>query len=178
MLGRRVSTADQLGALQYLTLLFIGCISASSLRGFLKNMSKVPPALTGMPGCLHLTGWHLQAGPALSGQLPPGSQTRAGELEASWVQQAPGLQTGGAQHADCTVCAQFFFAVAGGGNGRSLVLVLTELTGMYCISSVLLIRKQLPLQYRCGCAKIPAVPTPALRSESSRSMMHSCMGVH
>lgn len=26
---------------QYLTLLFIGCISASSLRGFLKNMSKV-----------------------------------------------------------------------------------------------------------------------------------------
>ena len=44
---------------------------------------------------------------------------------------------------------QFFFAVAGGGNGRSLVLVLTELTGMYCISSVLLIRKQLPIQYRC-----------------------------
>ena len=27
--------------MQYLTLLFIGCISASSLRGFLKNMSKV-----------------------------------------------------------------------------------------------------------------------------------------
>ena len=47
---------------------------------------------------------------------------------------------------------QFFFAVAGGGNGRSLVLVLTELTGMYCISSVLLIRKQLPLQYRCAAA--------------------------
>ena len=44
---------------------------------------------------------------------------------------------------------QFFFAVAGGGNGRSLVLVLTELTGMYCISSVLLIRKQLPILYRC-----------------------------
>ena len=44
--------------------------------------------------------------------------------------------------------SQFFFAVAGGGNGRSLVLVLTELTGMYCISSVLLIRKQLPIQYR------------------------------
>ena len=40
--------------------------------------------------------------------------------------------------------------MAGASNGRSLVLVLTELTGMYCISSVLLIRKQLPLQYRCA----------------------------
>ena len=27
--------------MQYLTLVFIGCISISSLRGFLKNMSKV-----------------------------------------------------------------------------------------------------------------------------------------
>ncbi|KAK9807389.1 hypothetical protein WJX73_010862 [Symbiochloris irregularis] len=71
---------------QYLTLVFIGGISASSLRGFLKNMSKV------------------------------------------------------------------FFAVSGSGNGMSLVLILTELTGMYAISSVLLIRRQLPQQYRSAIA--------------------------
>lgn len=43
---------------------------------------------------------------------------------------------------------QVFFAVSGSGNGMSLVLILTELTGMYAISSVLLIRRQLPQQYR------------------------------
>ncbi|KAK9815635.1 hypothetical protein WJX72_007232 [[Myrmecia] bisecta] len=68
---------------QYLTLLFIGCISATSLRGFLKNMRK------------------------------------------------------------------FFFAISSGaGNGTMLILILTELMGFYAISSVLLIRKQLPLKYR------------------------------
>ena len=45
-------------------------------------------------------------------------------------------------------CLQFFFAVSGAGNTTSLVMVLTELTGLYAISSVLLIRKQLPLKYR------------------------------
>lgn len=49
---------------------------------------------------------------------------------------------------------QFFFAVSGAGNTTSLVMVLTELTGLYAISSVLLIRKQLPLKYR-------SVKTPA-----------------
>lgn len=29
------------------------------------------------------------------------------------------------------------------------MLLLTELTGLYAISTVLLIRKQLPLKYRC-----------------------------
>lgn len=67
---------------QYVTLLFIGVISATSLRGFLKNTQK------------------------------------------------------------------FFFAVSGAGNTTSLVMILTELTGLYAISSVLLIRKQLPLKYR------------------------------
>ena len=46
------------------------------------------------------------------------------------------------------VFVQFFFAISGAGNSTSLVLVLTELTGLYAISSVLLIRKQLPLKYR------------------------------
>ncbi|KAK9831247.1 hypothetical protein WJX74_009318 [Apatococcus lobatus] len=67
---------------QYLTLFFIGFISASSLRGFLKNMQKL------------------------------------------------------------------FSAVSGANNGAALLLILTELTGLYAISSVLLLRKQLPAQYR------------------------------
>ena len=43
---------------------------------------------------------------------------------------------------------QAFAAVSGSGSA-SLVLLLTELTGLYAISTVLLIRKQLPLKYRC-----------------------------
>ena len=41
-----------------------------------------------------------------------------------------------------------FAAVSGGGNGAGLLLVLTELTGLYAISTILLIRKQLPPKYR------------------------------
>ena len=44
---------------------------------------------------------------------------------------------------------QAFAAVSGAGSA-SLVLLLTELTGLYAISTVLLIRKQLPLKYRCA----------------------------
>jgi golgi pH regulator len=44
--------------------------------------------------------------------------------------------------------AQVFFAVSGGGNTTMLVLILTELLGLYTISSILLIRKQLPMKYR------------------------------
>lgn len=67
---------------QYLTLAFIGFISASSMRGFLRDMRRA------------------------------------------------------------------FSAIAGGGNATTLVLLLTELMGLYAISSLLLIRKQLPLRYR------------------------------
>ncbi|KAL3150850.1 hypothetical protein ABBQ32_000603 [Trebouxia sp. C0010 RCD-2024] len=84
---------------QYVTLLFIGCISATSLRGFLKNTRK------------------------------------------------------------------FFFTVSGAGNTTSLVMVLTELTGLYAISSVLLIRKQLPLKYR-------ATITEALGGEMEFEFFH------
>lgn len=69
-------------SLQYLTLAFIGFISASSMRGFLRDMRRA------------------------------------------------------------------FSAIAGGGNATTLVLLLTELMGLYAISSLLLIRKQLPLRYR------------------------------
>lgn len=47
---------------------------------------------------------------------------------------------------------QLFFAVSGAGNIAILVMLLTELTGLYAISSLLLIRRQLPLKYRCGHA--------------------------
>lgn len=44
--------------------------------------------------------------------------------------------------------SQVFTAVSGTGNGSGLLLILTELTGLYAISTILLIRKQLPLKYR------------------------------
>jgi golgi pH regulator len=49
-----------------------------------------------------------------------------------------------------------FSAIAGGGNSTTLVLLLTELMGLYAISSLLLIRKQLPLRYRL----VPVTPNP------------------
>mmetsp|Transcript_21307 Transcript_21307/g.64114 ORF Transcript_21307/g.64114 Transcript_21307/m.64114 type:complete len:476 (-) Transcript_21307:3142-4569(-) len=67
---------------QYLTLAFIGFLSASSMRGFLRDMRRA------------------------------------------------------------------FSAIAGGGNVTTLVLLMTELMGLYAISSLLLIRKQLPVRYR------------------------------
>jgi hypothetical protein len=55
----------------------------------------------------------------------------------------------------CARLLQVFSAVAGGGSGAGLLLLLTELTGLYAISTILLIRKQLPPKYRrawrCHC---------------------------
>jgi Abscisic acid G-protein coupled receptor len=88
--------------LQYLTLAFIGFISASSMRGFLRDMRRA------------------------------------------------------------------FSAIAGGSNSTTLVLLLTELMGLYAISSLLLIRKQLPLRYRCltvavhDLKSIPSLPSSIL----------------
>jgi len=69
---------------QYLTLIFIGFISVTSLRGFMKHLTR-------------------------------------------------------------------FFSVLGGntpGHGKTLVLLLTELLGFYTISTLLLLRRQLPERYR------------------------------
>ena len=38
----------------------------------------------------------------------------------------------------------------GAGTASSLVLLLTEVTGFYAVSSLLLIRKNVPLAYRGG----------------------------
>lgn len=43
---------------------------------------------------------------------------------------------------------QVFSAISGSGNTTTLVLLVTELMGLYAISSLLLIRKQLPIKYR------------------------------
>jgi hypothetical protein len=69
---------------QYLTLIFIGFISVTSLRGFMKHLTR-------------------------------------------------------------------FFSILGGnsrGHGKTLVLLLTELLGFYTISTLLLLRRQLPERYR------------------------------
>ena len=42
-----------------------------------------------------------------------------------------------------------FSAISAVGNTTTLVLLVTELMGLYAIFSLLLIRKQLPIKYRC-----------------------------
>jgi hypothetical protein len=71
---------------QYLTLAFIGFISVTSLRGFMKHMQRAFSAVAG----------------------------------------------------------------AAAGGGASLVLLLTELLGFYSVSTLLLLRRQLPERYRAA----------------------------
>ncbi len=75
------------------------------------------------------------------------------------------------------VCyVQFFFAVSGAGNTTSLVMILTELTGLYAISSVLLIRKQLPLKYRQApaCLQPAFLPAPV---HAYAKVLQQCIAV-
>ena len=57
---------------------------------------------------------------------------------------------------------QIFFAVSGAGSGTVMVLLLTELMGLYTVSSVVLIRRQLPQKYRQGlCLYSTSSASPA-----------------
>lgn len=56
---------------------------------------------------------------------------------------------------------QIFFAVSKGGTGTIMILGLTELMGLYAVSSIVLIRKQLPQKYRSGlCQVLRDFPVP------------------
>ena len=75
--------------------------------------------------------------------------------------------------ADRGVLAQLFFAVSGAGNSTTLVLILTELTGFYALSTVLLIRKQLPPKYRRGLPPCTRRSCPALQDSCVLRLLHS-----
>jgi hypothetical protein len=97
---------------QYVTLLFIGTISALSIRAFLRNASLFFSTLTQFRGWFGLGGFAGAGGAA-------GSKGFAGSSR-----------------------------LPSGGGGASLVLMLSELTGVYSISSLLLIRHNVPVKYR------------------------------
>lgn len=78
--------------------MFIGTISALSIRAFLKNARQIFSAVARARGAAPIVGAQVSS--------------------------------------------------SGVGAGPSLVLLLSELTGVYAISSVLLIRKNVPLKYR------------------------------
>ena len=57
------------------------------------------------------------------------------------------------------------------------MLLLTELTGLYAISTVLLIRKQLPLKYRCAHLTGVRFPALVLDSSSQKSISRQVSGL-
>jgi hypothetical protein len=123
---------------QYVTLLFIGTISALSIRAFLKNASRVFSTLT------HVRGWFRVGSFSSSSSAGAGAAGASsgsgrglsglGRGRQSSVASGPGGAAGG----------------AGANTGASLVLMLSELTGVYSISSLLLIRRNVPVKYRAA----------------------------
>ncbi|KAF6253916.1 Abscisic acid G-protein coupled receptor-domain-containing protein [Scenedesmus sp. NREL 46B-D3] len=123
---------------QYVTLLFIGTISALSIRAFLKNATRMFSTLTHVRGWLGFGGFG-SASSAGGGAAGAGSGTgrgmsTLGRGRQSRVAGGTGAAAGG----------------VGANTGASLVLMLSELTGVYSISSLLLIRRNVPVKYRAA----------------------------
>ncbi len=70
---------------------------------------------------------------------------------------------------------QVFSAISAVGNTTTLVLLVTELMGLYAISSLLLIRKQLPIKYRCRVAQLPLLPCSTEQTCASCLPVARCM---
>jgi hypothetical protein len=122
---------------QYVTLLFIGTISALSIRAFLKNASRIFSTLT------HVRGWF--------GFASSYSSSSSAGVGAAGVSSGSGRGLSGLGRGRQGGSASGAGAAAAGANtGASLVLMLSELTGVYSISSLLLIRRNVPVKYRAA----------------------------
>jgi hypothetical protein len=121
---------------QYVTLLFIGTISALSIRAFLRNASRIFSTLT------HVRGWFgfgsFSSSSSSSSVGAAGGSSGSGRGLSGLGRGRQGSAAGGAG------------AAAGANTGASLVLMLSELTGVYSISSLLLIRRNVPVKYRAA----------------------------
>ena len=139
---------------QYLTLAFIGFISASSMRGFLRDMrrafsaivvrlSQESPALQlhDINSCLSLF--------FCSAQVSSSVTAKSMRLAAALCHSERCFETRANPAGRPIPPDTKSLAAQGGNNVTTLVLLLTELMGFYAISSLLLIRRQLPMRYRC-----------------------------
>lgn len=130
---------------QYVTLLFIGTISALSIRAFLKNASRIFSTLS------NVRGW-FGFGSSSSGFGSVGGSAASGSAANASSGSGRGLSGLGRGRNSSSVAGGTGAAAsgAGAGSGASLVLMLSELTGVYSISSLLLIRRNVPVKYRAA----------------------------
>ncbi|WIA14392.1 hypothetical protein OEZ85_002920 [Tetradesmus obliquus] len=132
---------------QYVTLLFIGTISALSIRAFLKNASRIFSTLS------NVRGWFgFGSSSSSSGFGSVGGSAASGGAGSASSGSGRGLSGLGRGRNSSSVAGGTGAAAggAGAGSGASLVLMLSELTGVYSISSLLLIRRNVPVKYRAA----------------------------